>query len=106
MDRGLSKRVHVLRGDAGSILPTFARSYDVVYVDANHGNSAVDLNRLTRTTAVTREARDNLRDHLIEVLEELRDALDLGIKPDLAAFRDARDSYRRAVSDALGRLPQ
>ena len=106
MERGLSKRVRVLRGDAGSILPTLARSYDVVYVDADHGNSAVDLNRLTRTTGVTMEAKDNLRGQLIEFLEEFRDALSLGIKPYLATFRDARESYRRAVLDGPGRLPQ
>ena len=106
MERGLSKRVHVLRGDAGSILPTLTRSYDVVYVDAGNNGSAVDLNRLTQPTGVAIEIKDNLRGPLIEILKELRDELSLGRRPELVAIRDARESYRRAVSVALGSLPQ
>ena len=105
MDRGLSKRVHVLRGNAGSILPKLTGSYDVVYVDAEYSSAAVDINRLARSGGVTMEIKEHLRGPLIAILEELRDELSVGSKPDLVAFRDARGSYRSAVSVALARLP-
>ena len=106
VEGGLSDRVRVLRGDARSILPTLTRPYDVVYADADGGSTADDLSRLTRPGGAAVEVKDNLRGPLIEILDELRDTLDLGSKPDAVAIQDARDSYRGAVWAVLGRLPQ
>ena len=106
IERGLSERVHIIRGDAGSILPGLTGPYDVVYVDAETSSSTVDINRLAQPTGVAIEVKDNLRGSLNKILEELRGELSLENRSDLFALQDARESYRSAVSVALGRFPQ
>ena len=105
-ERGLSERVRVLRGDARKILPTLTRPYDVVFDDGGNGGTANDLNRLTRPGGAASETKGSLRDPLIRTLEELRDTLARGKKPDAVAFQTARDSYRSAVWAVLGKPPQ
>ena len=52
---------------------------------------------------VTVDVKDNLSGLLHEMLEELRDKITFGGKPDAVAFLDVQDSYRMAVS--VVRLP-
>ena len=104
--RGLSDKVHVLRGDAVSILPMLTRPYDVVFADGGNGDIRNDLNRLTRPGGASVEIKSRLREPLIRVLEELRDTLACGNKADIVALSNARDSYRKAVWAVLEPSPE
>ena len=105
-ERGLSGRVRVLHGDARNILPSLTRPYDVVFSDGENGDTVHDLNRLTRPEGAAVEFKAGLRNTLIRILEELRDTLARGNKPDTFALQTARDSYRSAVWAVLGRSHQ
>ena len=101
--RGLLDRVRVLRGDASSVLPTLSEPYDAVFTDGGEGDLSSELRRLTQPGGAPAEIKARLRELLIRILTSLRDSLAGGDQPPDAALSTAREEYRRAVLDAMGR---
>ena len=99
-ERGFSERVRVLRGDARNILPTLTRPYDVVFVDAESGDIAEDLNRLAGSRGAVAKIKDSLRDPLMMVLNELRVTLTRGNEPRRDRPRFLPVSLPRSVRSA------
>ena len=97
----LASRVNIIQGHASEVLAKLSAPYDVVFGDGSGEDLSKHLRRLTRRGGVGPEIKGGVRLRWIEVLKQLNDGLDRGVRSEEFLFAEARAAYDNELADAL-----